>query len=111
MKFIPIIALCILTGCAINQTPPLTNQIQAASLAAQEAALQIDRLQKSKLISNELEDELMDKLLEINEKLRLASSFAVGCAPDCSTAEAKLRSANTLLIELQTQVPKTEMPK
>lgn len=106
MKFIPVIALCILTGCAINQTPPLTNQIQAASLAAQEAALQIDRLQKSKLISNELEDELMDQLLEVNEALRLASALAAGCKPDCSNAENQLRTANTLLIKLQSEVPK-----
>lgn len=106
MKFIPIIALCILTGCATNQTPPLTNQIEAASKSAMDAALQIDRLQKAKLISNELEDQLMDKLLEVNKALRMASALAASCKPDCSNAEAQLRAANTLLIQLQAEVPK-----
>jgi hypothetical protein len=86
--------------------PPLMNQIEAASLAAMDAALQIDRLQKAKLISNETEDELMDQLLEVNKALRTASALAVGCKPDCSNAESQLRLANTLLIKLQSEVPK-----
>lgn len=106
MRFIPVIALCILAGCAMNQAPPLTNQIEAASKSAMDAALQIDRLQKAKLISNELEDQLMDQLLEVNKALRMASALAAGCKPDCSNAEAQLRAANTLLIQLQAEVPK-----
>jgi hypothetical protein len=105
-KLTCIVFAALLAGCASVGAPPLMNQIEAASLAAMDAALQIDRLEKAKLISNETEDQLMDQLLEVNKALRTASALAAGCKPDCSNAEAQLRLANTLLIKLQSEVPK-----
>lgn len=106
MKYLSVLCMALLIGCASVGAPPLNNQIEAASKAAMDTALQIDRLQKAKLISNELEDQLMDQLLEVNKALRMASALAAGCKPDCSNAEAQLRAANTLLIQLQAEVPK-----
>lgn len=98
------ILVCLfLTACA---STPLTNQIEAASLTVNNLAVEIDRLQKTQVISNDREDELLTQLLEVNKALRLASALAASCSTDCSNAEAQLRAANELLAKLQAEVSK-----
>jgi len=102
MKKLLLASLFALTACA---TAPLSNQIEAASLTVHNLAMQIDRLQKAKAITNAQEDAWMDRLLDVNHKLRLASALADGCKTECSNATDLLAAANALLIQLQAEVP------
>lgn len=98
------ISLLAMSACSTNQAAPLTNQIEAASKTVHDVAVQIDRLQKTHVISNAREDELMSQLLEVNAGLRLAATLAAACSEDCSNAEAQLKAAQALLTQLETKV-------
>lgn len=102
-KLISPLILAGLVGCA---NAPLTNQIEAASTAVQDLAVQIDRLQKSGAITNQQEDEYLDRLKEANGALRQANALAAGCKSDCTDATNLLLAANQLLIQLQSEVKK-----
>lgn len=103
MKRLLILSVFLLAACA---SAPLSNQIEAGSKTVQDLAVQIDRLQKSGIISDEREDQLMDQLKEVNKAFRLAETLAAGCKDNCSNARSQLQAANDLLLKLQNEVPK-----
>lgn len=100
MRYIVLICLFI-AACA---TAPMTNQIEATSKAFQDLAIQVDRLQKAGVITNEQEDKFMDRLAYANGILGQAAPLAINCAPGCAKAANLLDVANTILIQLQTEV-------
>ena len=75
MRLLAALAITImLAGCGMQPVTP-SHVIAAASATIEDLAVQIDVAQRSGHISNEREDQLLDRLAQLNQQLRIAHSL------------------------------------
>ena len=97
-----VVLLFAIGGC--SSVPSQNHAIVAATQTIAELARQTDRLQKNGVITNDKEDEILDRLANANSQLRLAESLMDSCPDPCSDVDNILITVDGLLTDIENEL-------